>query len=580
MKSSAVILSLFFAAISGSILASAQMTMPMQAADSRPVTLVPGLGNSHHTIRTSSPEAQRYFDQGMNYLFAFNHDEARRSFQKAADLDPRAAMPLWGVALAVGPNYNDIDIGHAREQQAFEAIARAKQLAANGPSIELDYIDALAARYAQDTHHDLKVQGERYAKAMAAVVAKHPDDLDAATFYAESLMDLHPWQLWTADGKPAEGTETVVSTLQSVLLRDPDHVGANHFLIHAVEASPDPALALPCAERLKTLAPAAGHLVHMPAHIYERVGNFEGSAEANEHAMAADDAYVKAEHLTGVANIYDTMYLSHNIHFLAAACMMEGRAECAIDAANRLVTHVEPVVAASKLVEWYMPTQPWVLTRFERWDDILKTPAPPSELFVFGSMWHYARGAAYTALKQPEQAAAERKALADALRTLPADLQPDFNSPAKSVFELALAALDARMAEASGDRPQAIILWRRAVGILDTFPYNAGTTANDALWAGLPIVTLSGRSYVSRMAGSLLRSVGLEQLITFDAAGYEEKAIAFANDQSLQAQCAEQLKIAKTRSAAMNTHKFVAEFSAMLEQLAGGERPLQRAASQ
>jgi tetratricopeptide (TPR) repeat protein len=188
--------------------------------------------------------------------------------------------------------------------------------------------------------------------------------------------------------------------------------------------------------------------------------------------MAADDAYVKSEHLTGVVNMYDTMYLTHNIHFLAAACMMEGRADCAIGAANRLVAHVEPEVPANKQVEWYLPTQPWVLTRFGRWDDILKAPAPSSDLFVLGSMWHYARGAAYTALKQPDKAAIERKALAEAMQNPPANLEPDFNNSAKSVFELSLTALDARMAEASGDRKEAIVLWKKAVDLLDTFAYN------------------------------------------------------------------------------------------------------------
>jgi tetratricopeptide (TPR) repeat protein len=454
------------------LLASAQMNMPAAGDAGRPVTLVEGLGNTHHVIRTTSPEAQRYFDQGMDYLFAFNHDEARRSFQKAADLDSGAAMPLWGVALAVGPNYNDIDIGHAREEQAFDAISKAKQLAAQGSDLERDYIGALATRYAQETNHDLKVQGERYAKAMAALTAKHPDDLDAATLYAESLMDLHPWQLWTADGKPVAGTTEIVSTLQSVLLRDPNHVGANHFLIHAVEASSNPAVALASAERLKTLAPAAGHLVHMPAHIYQRVGDFNDSAIANQQAMVADDAYVNAEHLNGVANMYDTMYLTHNIHFLAAACMMEGRADCAIDAANRLFKHVAPSVAGNKQIEWYLPTQPWVLTRFERWDEILKAPAPPKEMAYLGAMWHYARGVAHTASHQASQAAMERKALADFLQSLPADAIPDFNNPARSVFELALTALDARIAEAAGDRAQAIVLWQKAVKLLDTFAYN------------------------------------------------------------------------------------------------------------
>lgn len=468
MKNSAALASLLLS----TALICAQMTMPADKPDSRPVRLVPGLGNSHHTIRTASPEAQKYFDQGMNYIFAFNHDEARRSFQRAAALDPKAAMPLWGIALAVGPNYNDIDIGNAREQQAFEAISKAQQLTAGSSAIEIDYIEALATRYAQDTRHDLKVQGERYAKAMAAVVAKHPDDLDAATLYAESLMDLHPWQLWTADGKPGERTPEIVATLQSVLLRNPNHVGANHFLIHAVEASPDPSLALECADRLKTLAPAAGHLVHMPAHIYQRVGDFNDSAIANQRAIVADDTYIKDEHLAGVVNMYDTMYLVHNIHFLASACMMEGNSACALKAATQLVAHVTPGVPQFKPSEWYLPTEPWVMVRFARWDAILAHPLPSPDLTYLTAMYHYARGAAYAATNKPGQAAAERKTLADYIQSLPGDVIPDFNNSAKSAFELALTVLDARIAEAAGYHAKAISHWEKAVSIFDTFAYN------------------------------------------------------------------------------------------------------------
>jgi tetratricopeptide (TPR) repeat protein len=455
-------------------LAFAQMTMPMAspAPDTRPVPLVAGLGNSRHTIRTTSPEAQKFFDQGMDYLFAFNHDEARRSFQKAADLDPKAPMPLWGVALAVGPNYNDIDIGHAREQQAFNAITKAKQLAAGGPAIEADYIEALSTRYAQAANHDLKVLGENYSKAMAVLVTKHPDDLDAATLYAESMMDLHPWQLWTADGKPKEGTPLIVATLQSVLLRDPSHVGANHFLIHAVEASADPSLALPSAKRLETLAPTAGHLVHMPAHIYQRVGDFNDSAISNERAVEADRAYFRAQHIEDVPNMYFSMYYTHNMHFLASACSMEGNAACASRAATELVTQVAPQVPASRMMEWYLPTQPWVMVRFAQWDTILKTPMPGKNLPVLNAMFYYARGAAYAATKQLPQAATEREALAAYLASIPADAIPDFNNPAKSAFQLALTALDARIAEAKGDRPHAIALWQQDVTLLDTFAYN------------------------------------------------------------------------------------------------------------
>ncbi len=451
----------------GADLGLAQMQMPM-AEDHRPVVLVEGIGNSHHAIRTTSPEAQKYFDQGMDYIFAFNHDEARRSFAKAAELDPKAAMPWWGVALAVGPNYNDIDIGHERAKMAADALTKAKELAAGGPSVEIAYVDALAARYSPA----FEVKGKEYSEAMKALVAKYPDDLDAATLYAEALMDLHPWQLWSLDGKPTEGTEEIVATLKGVLARDPNHVGANHFLIHAVEASGDPSEGLASAKRLETLAPAAGHLVHMPAHIYERVGDFDASAVANEKAIAADQAYTHSQHLEGVPNMYDMMYYTHNIHFLAAACMMEGRSECAVDAADKLVKHIEPSVQVNKMVEWFLPTQPWVLVRFERWEDILKAPPPPKDLVALSAMWTFARGSAYTGLGRLKEAAEERDALAKTIDTLPTDFVPDFNNSAKTVMGLALTVLDARMAEAMGDRAGAIAEWKKAVAVWDTLAYN------------------------------------------------------------------------------------------------------------
>jgi len=443
------------------------MQMPAME-DHRPVVLVEGLGNSHHTIRTTNAEAQRYFDQGMDYIFAFNHDEARRSFARAAELDPKAAMPWWGVALAVGPNYNDIDIGHERAKQAVDAIARGRELAAGGPAQERDYLDALATRYSSD----LQTQGVAYGSAMKALVAKYPDDLDAATLYAESLMDLHPWQLWSADGKPTDGTEEIVATLKAVLIRDPSHVGANHFFIHAVEASGDPSTGLASAKRLETLAPAAGHLVHMPAHIYQRVGDFNGAAVSNEKAIVADQTYVHSQHLEGVPNMYDLMYYTHNIHFLAAACMMEGRSACAVEAADKLVKHVGPSVSANKMVEWFLPTQPWVLVRFGRWEEILKAPAPSKNLVALNAMWLYARGSAYVGLGKLKEAAEERDALAKMIKTLPVDFPPDFNNPAKTVVRLALTVLDARIAEAKSDRAGAIEQWKEAVAVWDTLAYN------------------------------------------------------------------------------------------------------------
>ncbi|HMG03285.1 MAG TPA: tetratricopeptide repeat protein, partial [Edaphobacter sp.] len=226
--------------LSSPLFAQMQMTHSHESPDTRPVPIVHGLGNSNHPIHTGNPEAQRYFNQGLDYIWAFNHDEARRSFQKAADLDPTAAMPLWGVALAVSPNYNDIDIGHARAQQALAALTKASSLAQT--QSERDYIRALSSRYSGTG--DNIVHGEPYAEAMKALAASYPNDLDATTLYAESLMDLNPWKLWNPDGSAAPHTEEIVSTLQAVLKKDPHHVGANHLLIHATEASPHPEIAL------------------------------------------------------------------------------------------------------------------------------------------------------------------------------------------------------------------------------------------------------------------------------------------------------------------------------------------------
>lgn len=447
----------------------AQMPDHMAHQDHRPVPLVRGLGNSHHDIHSSNATAQRYFNQGLDYLWAFNHDEARRSFQKAAELDPTAAMPLWGVALAVGPNYNDIDIGHARAQQAVTALDKARSLAKTPE--EHGYIDALASRYT-GTGDSIVVHGQEYADAMKTLATKNPTDLDAAALYAEALMDLNPWKLWNPDGSPAPNTEIIVSTLQDVLKKDPHHVGANHLLIHATEASPHPEIALASAKFLEDATPSAGHLVHMPAHTYQRTGNFDGSAKANERAVAADRAYFKAQHLENVANMYDSMYYTHNMHFLASSCSMEGNNACTQEAAKQLLAHVIPEVKEMPMVEWYTPTQPWMLVRFQQWKTILASPLPSPELKTLTTFWHYARGSAYAALHQLPEAQKEREALAEATATLPADTIPDFLNPAKSAYQLALDVLDARILEAEGKLPEAIEVWKKAVALNDTFTYN------------------------------------------------------------------------------------------------------------
>ena len=448
----------------------AQTTMQMSHEDDhRPVPIVHGLGNSNHPIRTSSPDAQRYFNQGLDYIWAFNHDEARRSFEKAAELDPTSAMPLWGEALAVGPNYNDIDIGHARAQQAINALAKARSLAQTQP--ERDYIRALSARYSGNGD-SIVVHGNEYAEAMKALAASYPNDLDAATLYAEALMDLNPWKLWNPDGSPAQNTNEIISTLQTVLKKDPTHVGANHLLIHATEASPHPEIALASAKFLEDAAPAAGHLVHMPAHTYQRTGNFSGSQIANERAVAADRAYFKSQHIENETNMYYNMYYVHNIHFLAAACAMEGNNACTQKAGADLVAQVLPATREHLETEWFMPTQPWMLTRFQQWETILASPMPEARLKDLTAFWHYARGSAFAAQHKLPEALKERAALSDRINTLPAKPIPDFMNPARSALQLALDVLDARILEAQGKVSEAIEVWKKAVALNDTFVYN------------------------------------------------------------------------------------------------------------
>src|SRR5580704_3741736 len=292
------------------------VTMAIAHPNPQPdVRLIPGLGDVHHPVSTKNREAQQFFDQGLKLVYGFNHDEARRSFQRASGLDPKLAMAWWGIALTLGPNYN-LPVDPEREKEGYEAAQRAIALKENASEPERAYIDALAVRYSNDPKADLHALDRTFRDAMGKLAARYPDDLDAATLYAESMMNLNPWKLWTADGKPGENTEEIVSVLESVLKRDPNHLGANHYYIHAVEASMHPERALPSAARLEKLAPAEGHLAHMPSHIYARVGDHASSARCNEAAMVADKKFLEQTHTQG---FYRLMYYSHNMHFLAYA---------------------------------------------------------------------------------------------------------------------------------------------------------------------------------------------------------------------------------------------------------------------
>ena len=284
--------------------------------------LFEGLGDFHRRVTTSSPLAQQYFDQGMRFLWAFNHDEATRSFARAAELDPGCAACYWGVALTVGPNYNLAAVEDPRARVALEALHRAQENAAHASAVEQGLIAALAARYPASQPLEpanLEPAARAYAAAMRELAQRFPQDLDVQTLCAEAGMNVHAWELWTSDGQPAEGTPGIEAQLESVLRRDPNHPGANHYYIHVMEASPHPQQALASARRLPGMMPAAGHLEHMPAHILQRVGYYEQAAEANRRGVAADQAYFAAASPPD----YYAMYLAHNHAFLAFSAAME-----------------------------------------------------------------------------------------------------------------------------------------------------------------------------------------------------------------------------------------------------------------
>ena len=436
---------------------------------SKAATLMSGLGDLYHPVSTSNAEAQQFFDQGLRLIYAFNHDEAGRSFHRAAELDPKLAMAYWGIAEAVGPNYND-PASADRFRQAHEAIQKAVDLSANAAPSEQAYIQAMALRFPADPKSDLRKAAENYHDAMREVSKKYPDDLDAATLFAESGMNLHPWGLWHHDGTPEAGTEEIVATLESVMRRDPNHMGAIHYYIHAVEASPNPERALAGANKLASLAPAAGHIVHMPAHVYIRTGDYESAVKTNEEAAAVDQAYIKA---SGAQGIYPMMYYSHNLHFIAMCSSMNGNYEEAKKTADMLAAHVGPHVKDMPPIEGFMTIPIAVDVRFHRWDDILKMPQPDPAMKTTTVFWHFARGMALAGSGKAGEAEAEYKIVADAEKNTPEDVvfAMPVNNKAKDIMKIAKNVLGAKIAMAKKDNAGAIAMLRDAVTIQDSLKY-------------------------------------------------------------------------------------------------------------
>jgi tetratricopeptide (TPR) repeat protein len=438
-------------------------------AKAKSATLMTGYGNWHHPVSTKNAQAQAFFDQGLRLIYAFNHDEAARSFQRAAELDPKLAIAYWGIAEAVGPNYND-PASEGRFVQAHDAIAKAETLAADASESDKAYIAALAKRFPADPKSDLHTAAEQYRDAMRDVVKRFPDDLDAATLFAEAGMNLHPWGLWRVDGAPEQGTEEIVTTLESVIRRDPDHLGAVHYYIHSVEASSSPERALAGANRLAQLAPAAGHIVHMPAHIYIRTGDYQAAVQINQKAALADQVYLK---VSGAEGIYPMMYYSHNLHFIAVAAAMNGNYPESRRGAQMLAANVRPHVKEMPPLEGFMTVPLAVEVRFHKWNEILKAPQPDPAMHTATVFWHFARGLALAGTGKLEEAEAEHKFVAEAEEKTPPDatFQMPINNKTKDILKIAENVLGAKLSLAKNDMDGAVNQLRAAVAIQDSLKY-------------------------------------------------------------------------------------------------------------
>ncbi|MBX3244306.1 MAG: hypothetical protein KF685_07600 [Acidobacteria bacterium] len=431
------------------------------------VWLDDGLGGIHHPVTTKSTEAQKFFDQGLMYLYAFNHDEAINSFRHAAELDPEMAMAYWGIALGLGSNYN-VTAEKDQLKEAYSTLQKAASLGAKASEAERDYIAALSKRYSADASSDREKLGNDYRDAMKALVAKYPDDLDAATLYAESMMNLRPWQLWSLDGEPAEGTLEILAVLESVMKRNPRHTGANHYFIHAIEASPNPQRGLAAANRLLGLAPNAGHLVHMPSHIYLRTGDHDVAVKSNDLAIAADRKYLQRSGATGV---YPLMYYNHNIHMLAASHAGAGNFAGAVKAARELETNVRPNVKVMPMLEMFMPYHLVTLARFQKWEEVIAYPQPDADMKVTTAMWRLARGLALNETGKTREAESELTLLLTLIKELPEDAGFG-NNAAHNVLKVATELLSGEIAFAKGDQKAGLDALRRSVAAEDVVNYN------------------------------------------------------------------------------------------------------------
>ncbi len=440
--------------------------LALVGADSVP--LIEGLGRYSRPVSTSSAKAQRYFTQGLVLTYGFNHAEAIRAYQEGQRIDPSCGMCAWGEAFALGPNIN-WPMDSAAEAQALAAVRRA-QAARPGTPVERALIAALAQRYGEPIGAERGTRDSAYAMAMRAVAQRFPNDQDVQTLYADALLNLSPWNQWTSGGSPQPGTLALVAALEKVIAMNPNHPGACHLYIHAVEASRTPERAVPCAERLPALVPAAGHLVHMPAHIYVRVGRYNDAVKANEHAVHVDEQYISDR---GPQGLYPAMYYPHNIHFLSYAASLAGQSALAIEAGDeqaKKITDAELQMAPS--LELFATVGDVMRVRFGKWDAIMEQPLPPaSRRFATGIAW-YARGRAHAANGR----LAEARAALDTVRTIGDAAAPDWiqgiGHSTKALLAIAGKQLEGSIAIAEGKLDHGIRAYTQALAIEDGLRYD------------------------------------------------------------------------------------------------------------
>jgi len=446
------------------VLTGCQKDMPINAGQ-----IYEGFGNYERKISTESVTAQQWFNQGMQLMYGFNHDEAIRSFEQAAEADPSSPMPWWGIAYCNGTNINDAEMSEERSRYAWEASQNGLERIDAGSPVEAALVSAVSERYAWPAPEDRGELDQYYADAMEVVYQEFPDDPDVAALFAEALMDLQPWDYWTDEGEPVGRTDEFVGIIERTLDSHPLHPGANHFFIHAIEASSKPERAIDAADRLTGIVPGSGHLVHMPSHIYIRVGRYGDAAQSNINAIEVDRAYLAKAPAPGLY----AMYYGHNLHFLAFAAMMSGNYEQAIQAARDLEAEMpeSAVRDFAGLIEGIMPATFHVMIRFGKWEQILEEPEYPEWRLVSRAVRLYARSIANSALGRTDEARAELEAFEEAMAEVPEDWWI-FNNRVDQVLPIARAMINGELLFREGKREEAYAILREGIAAEDALVYD------------------------------------------------------------------------------------------------------------